>query len=85
MRQVSREERGDLVVILVHCPDLEIHRSRIEHRDRAIPGWYELTWDEVQRSRDGWSPPDQVDLSLDSTHTRGTNRALVADLLSRRG
>jgi hypothetical protein len=77
--RVSGEEGAEL------GPDREIHRSRIENRDRAIPGWYELTWDDVQRSREGWSPPDQVDLSLESTHSRATNRGLVADLLSRRG
>jgi predicted kinase len=82
--QVSREERAELVVILVQCPDLDVHRSRIEHRDRAIPGWYEVAWDDVQRSRSRWSPPDQVQLSLDSTHSRAANRELLADLLSGR-
>lgn len=83
--EVSRQEGAELVVILVQCPDLDIHRSRIENRDRAIPGWYELTWDDVQRSRGRWSPPDRVDLSLESAHSRATNRGLVADVLSRRG
>jgi len=82
--QVSEEEKAGLVVILVHCSDQAVHRSRIEHRDRAIPGWYEVTWDDVQRSRSRWSPPDQVDLSLESTHSRSWNRGLVADLLSGR-
>ncbi len=33
------------------CSDAELHRSRVEGRERAIPGWYELTWDQVERGR----------------------------------
>jgi predicted kinase len=65
--QLARAENAKLVVILVECPDPVIHRSRIEGRDRAIPDWYELTWDEVQGSLARWTAPDHVDLRLDST------------------
>jgi hypothetical protein len=70
-----------LVVILVECPDLDIHRSRIETRRRDIPGWYELTWDDVQRSRSRWSPPPHSDLHIDSTATRDSIRERIGSLL----
>lgn len=48
------------------CADAAMHRSRVEGRVRGIPGWYELEWDHVERSRSGWEPPDDVDLVLEA-------------------
>jgi hypothetical protein len=31
-----------MVVIVTECDDLDLHRSRIEGRQRPIPSWYEL-------------------------------------------
>jgi len=80
--QLAEEEVSRFVVILTECPDPEIHRSRIRERDRAIPDWYELSWDDVQHSRARWSPPEHVDLRVRSTDPRSANRALLSDLLS---
>ena len=80
-RVLAEDEATKLVVILTECADLELHRSRIEDRTRAIPNWYELSWDDVQRSRMSWSPPEHVDLSVQSTHSWSTNRELVMKLL----
>jgi predicted kinase len=33
------------------CSDERLHRARIEGRKRGIPGWHELTWAEVERTR----------------------------------
>ena len=41
-RQTARELSTELVVIMTQCSDLEIHRSRVEGRQRGIPNWYEL-------------------------------------------
>jgi predicted kinase len=38
------------------CDDVELHRKRIEGRTRGIPGWYELEWDGVERSRRTYEP-----------------------------
>jgi predicted kinase len=56
-----------LVVIMTHCSDLEVHRSRVEGRQRAIPNWYELDWEHVLATRVGWEPPGDIDLCLDAT------------------
>jgi hypothetical protein len=79
-RQVAEQETGRLVVILTECSDAEVHRSRIEGRDRGIPNWYELDWDHVQRSRSRWAPPDRVDLVLQATDAPLENRERLVDL-----
>jgi predicted kinase len=79
--QLSQDEGAKFVVVLVECADPGVHRSRIESRNRAIPDWYELSWEEVERSRVRWSRPSHVDLRLDSTMSHTTNKGLLADLL----
>ena len=48
------------------CPDLEVHRSRVEGRLRGIPGWYELEWDQVARGRAHYQPLAEPKLVLDA-------------------
>lgn len=52
-------------VIECFCEDEHVHRERVEIRTHSIPGWYELTWERVQRSRSLYSP-----LRFDSKHAR---------------
>lgn len=80
--QVAHDEDARLVVLLTECPDAEVHRSRIEGRHRAIPDWYELDWDHVQRSRRSWEPPARVDLTLQATNARHSNSRMVRDFLA---
>jgi predicted kinase len=80
--QLALEEGSRLVVVLVECPDTDVHRLRIESRKRAIPDWYELTWDDVERSKARWSPPNPIDLRLDSTSPREANRELLSRYLA---
>jgi predicted kinase len=79
-RQVAEQENSRLVVILTECADAEVHRSRIEDRHRGIPNWYELDWDDVQRSRTRWAPPDPVDLVLQATDAPLINRGRLVEL-----
>ena len=48
------------------CTDTALHRSRIEGRTRAIPGWYELSWADVERSARAFEPWDDERLVLDA-------------------
>ena len=64
------------------CSDVATHRSRIEGRVRGIPGWYELTWADVERSRsrhDAW-PEDH--LVLDAVAPFADNLALALQYTS---
>ena len=78
---VARSEAAPLIVIETHCSDLELHRSRIEGRQRLIPDWYELDWSHVERSIATWEQPRHVDLRLDAVNTQAENEALLDNLL----
>lgn len=83
-RSLAREEGARCLVVRVECPDEDVHRARIEGRVRAIPGRYELDWEDVAWARGTWArdAPNDVDLVLDTTgpleHTRSRLDALLA-------
>ena len=66
-RRVASEEGAGAVVVMTACADPVVHRSRMEGRQRGIPGWYELDWGHVERARSSWSAPAGVDLCLEAT------------------
>lgn len=47
-RSLADEHNARLRVIECVCSDERAHRARIEGRERAIPGWYELIWNDVE-------------------------------------
>ena len=63
------------------CSDADVHRARIEGRRRDIPGWYELTWEGVQRSRDAYRPLSAPKVVLDAVDPVEDNLALVRRFL----
>ncbi len=65
-RALGRDIGATTTVAMTTVDDPHVQRARIEGRDRGIPGWYELTWAQVERSRAAWVPPTDVDLVLDS-------------------
>jgi predicted kinase len=83
-RVVAQAHDADALVVLTTCDDETEHRSRIEGRDRAIPGWHELTWDEVRRTQARWQPPRDVDLVVDThddlDHALDLTTTLVASI-----
>ncbi len=66
VRALGRECSVRTVIALTTCQDAQVVRSRIEGRLRGIPGWHELTWEQVARTRDSWVQPSDVDVVLDS-------------------
>jgi hypothetical protein len=68
---------------MTQCSDPELHRSRIEGRQRGIPGWYELDWDHVARARAEWEALDDVDLVLDAAAPADQNAMSLRAALSR--
>jgi predicted kinase len=82
-RALAREERAASFVVLTECADPELHQSRVEGRQRGIPGWYELDWEHVARARQEWEPPDDVDLVLEATASVAQNVASLRSALSR--
>jgi len=68
----------------VVCSDPELHRSRLEKRDRELPNFSEPTWHAVEQSMDEWetwsgSSAAVPRITLDSVEPLGLNveRALV--------
>jgi predicted kinase len=55
------------------CSDRVLHRTRIESRQRNIPGWYELTWDDVERSMARFEPWQGERLILDAANELSEN------------
>ncbi len=80
-REVGDESDARTVVALCVIDDAELHRQRIAGRERRIPGWPELSWDDVQRSRADWQPPEDVDVVLDSSHSLEANFAASRSVL----
>jgi hypothetical protein len=81
-RALARDEGAPCFVVMTECSDVELHRSRVEGRQRGIPGWYELDWDHVARARDDWEAPDDVNLVLDAGASVAQNSATLRDALS---
>ena len=81
-RDLAAEEGARFVLVVTECPDATVHRSRVAGRQRAIPDWYELDWDHVQRARDTWVPISDPDLVLDATSPVSQNLDLLRSLLA---
>lgn len=83
MREVAAEHDVDSFLVWTECSDAGIHRSRVEGRVRAIPGWHELAWSHVDALRASLEPPDEADLHLDAAEPLDANAARLRSLLAR--
>jgi 8-oxo-dGTP pyrophosphatase MutT (NUDIX family)/predicted kinase len=79
LRELAVDEGARFLVIMTECSDRELHRSRVEGRERGIPGWYELDWSHVEQSRERWDPIIGVDLTLDSANPLSTIREILGE------
>lgn len=80
-RVLAREHGARLRIVECYCSDEGLHRARLATRRRGIPGWPELTGDEVERVRaryEAWSDPRLI---LDAAQPLATNRAALRDYL----
>ena len=59
------------------CSDPVVLHARAEGRRRSIPGWYELTWDDVERSRTNYVPLAKPKVVIDAVASVGENLARV--------
>lgn len=53
-------------VIECVCSDAAIHRARIAQRQRGIPGWGELDWEDVERARSFYADWREPHLLVDT-------------------
>jgi predicted kinase len=64
------------------CSDEAVHRSRIHRRVRGIAGWYELSWEDVERARSRFEPWEGERLVLDAVRPLDENVDAALDYLS---
>ncbi len=83
-RRVAGEAGARSLVVLTSCTSSKRHRALVEGRRRGIPGWYELDWEHVSRSRARWRSPADVDLKLDAGDDLGENGARLLAVLGAR-
>jgi hypothetical protein len=69
-------------VIECLCSDEMIHRSRIEGRDRGIPGWNEFEWAQVAAGREGYQRLSEPKLILDAVTMADTNLSTAMEWIS---
>src|SRR5689334_5746858 len=64
------------------CSDAALHRARLAGRDRGIPGWYEVSWDEVERVRGNYDAWSEERLVLDAVDPVDRNAAALERYLT---
>jgi predicted kinase len=79
-RSLATELGVRSLVVLTCCHDVTLQRTRVEGRRRDIPGWHELRWSDVERTRSRWTPSSDVDVEFDE---RGTVAEHIAAVLAR--
>ncbi|MCY0955316.1 AAA family ATPase [Streptomyces sp. H27-S2] len=65
-RSLASRRGVPVVFIEVVCSDPAVHRQRLEGRSREIEGFYEPTWETVERRREEFVPWADDRLVLDS-------------------
>jgi 8-oxo-dGTP pyrophosphatase MutT (NUDIX family)/predicted kinase len=81
-RELAEAYSAKFSVIECRCSDVNIHRSRIEGRQRNIPGWYELSWERVALGRSLYVPVDGPKLLLDAVNPIAENVASASAYVS---
>ncbi len=70
-------------VIVCACSDRKLHRTRLEHRERGIPGWHEGgNWANVERRLAEFPPWTGEVLTIDAVQPLAQNLATVFQYVS---
>lgn len=72
-RELRKKYGADWRVIECICSDIAVHRSRLEQRQRNIPGWHELQWSEVEFVQSYYALWDEERLIVDSINAVDQN------------
>jgi predicted kinase len=81
--QLAAHYEAGFHVIECICSDLDVLRTRIDGRTRGIPGWYELNWENVERSRTNYVPLAEPKLVIDAVAPFAENLEAVRSYLQR--
>jgi predicted kinase len=72
-RQLAALHGARFAVIECVCSDVDVHRGRVDGRQRGIPGWYELEWERVERGRQLYEPLPGPKVVIDATESVDAN------------
>ena len=75
--QTAAAHDATMRVIECVCSDVDVHRSRVDGRVRAIPGWDELDWEHVEHVRSIYEPLECEKLVVDAVEPIAENLARV--------
>jgi predicted kinase len=66
-RIVDRLATGSTQVIQVWCTatDSIRHQRAVEHRERGIPGWGEISWEHIERVKPFYEAPTGIDITVE--------------------
>jgi predicted kinase len=77
-RSLARAAGAQFLVIVCDCSDRDLHRARLEGRQRGIPGWHEAgNWANVERRRAQFPPWTGEVLAIDAVQPLEENLAAV--------
>lgn len=76
-RDLANTHETELRWIEVECSDRDLHRTRLEDRNRGHRALYEPTWADVQLRRSEYEPWTEERLLLDTTRELTTNAAFA--------
>jgi predicted kinase len=82
-RELAAKYHAEWYVIECICSDERLHRARLEPRQRNIPGWRELTWDEVERVKSYYVAWDEPHLIVDAIRPLEANLHKAIDYLQK--
>ena len=80
-KQLTVKYDADCLIVECVCSDESIHRARMENRQRHIPGWHELDWDDVESVKSYFAPWDETRLVVDTVALLDENVNTVLDWL----
>jgi predicted kinase len=74
-RDLASRTGARFIAIECICADESVHRSRLDGRIRGIPGWPEVTWEQVVEVRSRYEPWTSERLVLDAIRPIDENLA----------
>jgi predicted kinase len=72
-RELATRHGASFAIVECNCSDVEVHRSRTNGRARNIPGWYELEWERVERTRSLYEPLSEPKVVIDAVDPLDAN------------
>lgn len=79
--ELAAEWGASFHVIECICSEPAAHRRLVETRSRAIPAWYEITFEDARRVRETYVPFAEPKLVLDAVNDLAFNIALARAFL----